>query len=733
MEYLRLQRFCHNGLQKIGIFIAVNILCLTSVYGCGTSERDIINNPSTPSSPEKPKKEVVNWLPAIPEPETNPYVATMYDGLRLSSSTYVGDSKDQDETMAAALAYFHPSSPMKGNEDVLKRLLVLLDGRLSLWDAGKNLTDHMSSFEVTYAYMLLSTYAPDKIPADKKDMWIEAIKKHNAEIIHSFSPVVNDHAIGTMIINMDICRTLSLWIGGLCVNDTVSANLGKNAVENVITKCLMGDGATHYVSYSNEVPGYHLTIVQYATWYYLFTGSEKIKKYLWAMKNYTPLSIHYYKSVSQNTNGFTEATTTPPWKIFMGAYVNYPALITAYLTGDGYNYAIGKYARTLLIYAFLYRSGLQEKALPDNFILYDRNVLGPRARYGKWGIVATTRDPSSPLPEVNETPSPVMCGISTYVGAYCLKDNGQLNAMLLGTAPCVKYKSGDEDDWCRGNKWAFTTGKNSQNRVSKSRHIYGVSGVHSINKRDFNSATGWNGMQQWVITPERVIGMVEMVAGSDVSAYGIAQRIQLASNIRTKSTFGDGKAQYLINTGDSLFEYGDLRLKIYAKDYAGKLSTINRVQHPFGVLDNDGSIMLLLNDRQDDTSDNLISYPAGTKHYVLMETTNKDFGYALQAHRLILPVGLEGFEFEEKGRKIQMIQNVSSQAISYTGKMTTSFTNAGLLSSWMDTGPSILSVKNKVVSLAGVSIPPYEHILIVSSVESGDLDSGYSVYEDVFK
>ncbi len=43
--------------------------------------------------------------------------------------------------------------------------------------------------------------------------------------------------------------------------------------------------------------------------------------------------------------------------------------------------------------AFLYEPGLTAKAAPTDYMLYDRNTLGPRGYFGVWGEVGTTRDP----------------------------------------------------------------------------------------------------------------------------------------------------------------------------------------------------------------------------------------------------------------------------------------------------------------------------------------------------
>ena len=560
----------------------------------------------------------LNLLPAIPEIATNPHVATAFDGVKIGNTTSVANAKEQDEIPVAVLAYLHPNSPYKGKQAILDRLIVMLDGRFKLWTEDKNLGDHMFSFEVTYAYLALKTYAPDKIPADKKASWEAAITKHTNFLINDNPKIYKDHLVGALIVNMDISRIQSVYYGALATGDMASAALGKAAMEDCMTKTVLGDGATNYVSYSNEVFLYHNSIIRGATWYYLFTGSTKMKDYIFKMTPYIPLTMH--------NGGFAEYSTAPPWKPFYGTINPQAALVIAYITGDPYNYAIGKNADNNIILPFVYRSGLSSKNAPDNFMVYDKNILGPRARFGAWGMVGTTRDPSHAGPEINEPAAPNMVGISTFVGAYILKNpTGSLDAAFHGTAPEVKIKQGEEKDWNRGNNWAYLTGNNNHSAVSKSNLVYGLSSRYNINSRSgaFSDKgyTGWDGTQNWVYTPDRMIGLCQISTETEKTAYGLAQRMVLFSH-RGACKPGDGKAQELKEEGNGEWDYGNLRVKTHDKNFNGK-----EEHFYYGVMadyggkitnGDEGSVMIKLHDEKSG-DDIATSYPAGTKRYALAE------------------------------------------------------------------------------------------------------------------
>ena len=670
--------------------------------------------------------QTLNLLPPISEPATNPHAATTFDGVKVGDTKLYGIQKDPGETMTAALAYFHPSSPYKGQSGIYDRMVVLLDSMFTKWYIGKSadLGDFPGAVETTYAYLTLKTYAPDKIPADKQAKWETGIKNKNNYMITNYPGIFISNSVGSLVMNMEMKRVFAVFLGGLCLNDTAVANKGKRAMENCLFKNILPDGGTHYVSYSNETMGYHSITVEMTAWYYLFTGSQAAKKFLFALKSYCP--------ISQMPNGYDEYSTAPPWKSqYVTKFLSNSALMEGYLTGDGYNYTMGQGQKTL-IYAFIYRSGITALVLPDNFTLYDRNTLGPRSHYGLWTTVGTTRDPSTPLPELTETPNATMCGISTFAGAAITKSDGTINAAFHGAAPMVKYAAGFEDDWNRGNKWGFMTGPAMHTSTSKGREVYGLASSYNIYKRDFTNSTGWKSTQQWVYTPDRVIGMTEISNSATSTIYGLAQRIALVS-YRGTAKPGDGKAALLVMVDNNTYEYNNLRIKVLSKDFTGIVDTTYYGIYSTTVPTSTdfGSVMIALHDAKSG-SDTAVTYPAGTKRYALFEVTYNTKSYSSNAARLTLANGLEGFEFQESGRKVRMIHNTTGSAISYSGTMTCLFGSARIMQSWNDATLNPLTVTAGSTTIPSVSIPAYGNIVIVNSDIANDQTAGYLKYEDIF-
>ncbi|MEI8087020.1 MAG: T9SS type A sorting domain-containing protein [Paludibacter sp.] len=689
-------------MKKITLFLLFAVLCFTI------------------------QSQTFNLLPTIPEPATNPHLATAFNGLKTdkSFSSAIGEA---EETITAAYAYLHPSSPYKNQQAVLDRLLFLLDTEFGGWDKGTYpLNDWAFCSQSTLAYLMLKQYKPSAIPAASQASWESGIRKNIDNIFASKPDLYNKLIVGSIWLNGDVKLAMGAYYGSLALNDAVSAAKAKNVIENVMPQTLLPDGATHYVGYQNESPSYHgEASMRPFLWYYIVTRSQVIKDFLCATKNYIPL---LQIPVGE---GYKEWTTSPAWKPYYNRTTLKPeALGKAYLSGDPYNYTIGQGSQNLYL-AFLYRSDLTGAALPDNYILYDRNCMGPRGRWGNWGVVGTLRDPSIPAPELTETRFLNMDGVNTIVGAFTLNANASsttypLNAAFQGTAPEVKYAVGEETDWARGAKWALLTGKDRNDAQTRTNTVFGMTTRYGGSKVRF-SEMPWKALQQWVVTPDRVIGMTEIESTATSSLFGLAQRIQLVSGRRNAS--GTRKILNMIDA--NTFEYGDLRVRIISKDYAGNVDTIYH-----GVMNDtidNYSVMIELHD-VNSGSDVAYSYPLGTRRYAFFEVTNKDRSYSTNSSRLSLTTGLEGFEFQESaGRKVRMIHNSTASAIALnTSTMLSPYSKTRLIKSWDEATLTLLTVSAANTTIPSVIIPAYGHILLINSNIADDFMVGYKTFDSIF-
>ena len=685
--------------------------------------------------PSRVTAQSLNLLPDIPEPLTNPHLATAFN-TTIGTNTWpsTNNFRDADQLLLATMAYLHPSSPHKDKQAYLDRSLFLLEKVLGGWNNGTMPLNEMTyCLSAPVSYLMLKQYKPSAITPQQQANWEAGLRKNIDMIISKAPNIYSLNIVGDVWLNGDIRLACTVYFGGIALNDSVAVAKAKNVIEVLMPKTLLEDGGTYYVGYQNESPSYHgeATIRVFA-WYYIFTKSQAIKDFICATDKYIPL-VHVPVG-----EGYHEWSTSPAWKPYYNRVtLKIEALAKAYLGGDQYNFTIGR-GRQHLYLTFLYRSGLSGAPLPGNYMLYDKNSMGPRGIYGNWGVVATLRDPSNSFPTLPETRFLKMDGVNTIVGAFTLNSTATttqypLNAAFQGAAPQIKFASGIEDDFQRGNKWAFLTGKDRNDAQTRSKAVYGLTTNYGVSKERFVEV-GWRSQQQWVVTPDRVIGMTEIELSSTSTTaqrtvFGLAQRIQLVSGRASANT---GTKKTLVAIDPNTYEYGDLRIKIISKNYDGSVSeTYHSVMN---TPVDDRSVLLNLNDASSQ-GDTQFTYPVGTRRFAFFEVTNKDRLYSTDASRLTLdlPAGLEGFEFtESSGRKIRMIHNVTNSAIALnTNSMPCPYGRLRMLRSW-DEALNTLTVSAGIGTIPYTSIPRYGHIMIINSDIADDHIAGINQYGDFF-
>ena len=686
-----------------------------------------------------------HFLPNIPYPQSNPHLSGMFGPIALGStnhSTY-GDGK---ELLGCALAYLSPASPYYGQQAYCDRLKVLIDLTSSYYDTPlTNAGFEAFTFELPYCYYLLKCYHPEQITAAQQALWERRIEYRSNWTVTNNPNVYTGHYTGAVWLNGDNRQAAGAYMGSIIATNYSRATNLVYVFENVFTKCLLGDGGTHYVGYQNEAGDYHTDTLFYEAWIYLVTGSTPVQNMILGTKNFIPLVDHQLQvnpmiagGTGGRYSGFYENTTVPAWKTYYhGDILPDCALWKAYFIGDGYNYQIGQRASNMdnssgydseaVLWAIFYTPGLVGRPAPDNYMLYDRNTLGPRGRFGNWGEAGTSRNIWSSQPEFNENfPIGNTWGVGTFAGSYLL-DSNNFNAAFQGTAPMFKVNANVWTDYeLGGGVWSYLSGSNEQNQVTKGRQVYGLSAWYNVAGNN-GTPSAWDAQQQWVFTPDRVIGMCEIQNNASSAVYGLGQQIKLVSG---RINSGCYVYKPLITVSSNSWTYGNLQVRVPATSYTGPNSSFE-----FGIWNEVGdtnSTMLVLNDSAS-YNNTLYTYPAGTRRYALLEVTYAGQTYSLSPTVLSLAAGLQGFEFtEDAGRKVRMVHNLTGSAITYTDTMTCPYNQLRMLLSWDDTAFNEPPINAGSASIS-ISIPAYGHILLINSGINDDHKVGYQTYSSVFE
>ncbi|WOO43186.1 hypothetical protein [Rubellicoccus peritrichatus] len=684
---------------------------------------------------------------AFPSLNTNyPIYSQLYSDVQIGNDVAAGKglwSSEAPEALAAAYAYMHPQSSHRGDPAFLARLKVLLAATFDGWNAtsrDSDLRDIGYCFQMTYAYALLKHYRSDVLTEDEISDWDAAMVRFADHNLSYSQLLFDDHILADLWLNGHIRLALGVYFAGVATGNSTYQTKAQQAIDIVMTQAVAGDGATHYVGFNNEAATYHGESIKYMLWWWLMTDSPEMKAALDKTIPYVPLSVE--------PAGFLEQSTAISYKhMYNGIRGQYAALLKAYLYGDRYNYYFGQDVEDSpskiyeLLLAILYRGPMTALTPPTDFILYDRAIMGPRGRWADWAFVATGRDVQSPEPEhADQGYDGRMTGKNTFVGAMALgafANNTPLKGALDGVAPEFKRGTGVTNDWARSRSddgmYRFLS--QDENTSTITRNEFGTLAtsyrlserVSSNATSDWGAGTDWLGEQLWLLTGDRLVGLVQIRNETAASVYGLDTRIVLTGG--RKNIIG----QYydLVETSSNEYEFAELRLRIGENTFGGP-RTIQRVGMQNSAGDDYGAI-LRLHDAADSADDTLIQYPAGTRRWAVIECTRdgRSFANSLNnVHENDNNVAV--LEVREADRSFYLIQNLTASARNYTGNFTgVADTPATLHRSWTDSVDIITPEPGNAIAI-NVDLPPYGHAIVVSGAAAANHSENQNHYENIF-
>ncbi len=650
-----------------------------------------------------PVPATLELTPVIPDVSK---AAVIWTGVKTGVTTVDTSNYNtlNDEVIRAGFAYLHPQSPYYHQQPVLDRLLLLLD---TLFNPASGRPAYTSyGFKV---YAMLKGLEPEKIPGAKQLLWDGWITAAIPGFISAYGiPFTVPYKIQDEELNLTYPWAHRVYFGGMAVGSQVWTEQGRRAIEDNMTRTLLGDGGTHYVGFQNEGTTYHGVVIWELLDYWIHNRVPAMNHMLYESRIYTALQIHAFGG-----GKFGEWSSNPAWKQSYNGQIPGGADIGSLVANDGYSATL---AGTGISYygAFMYRP-VTTVPLPDNFTVFDRNIQGPRLRYGAYGAVGVGRNVQFGAPEVISAATGNHEGKNSLAGSFILSPTGGLQAAFHGAAPQIKKAAGAEIDYNRGSKVNNFLTMNEQTQTTRSYEVFGQASRYNPNKQYFTTTStelAWTFMQQWVFTKDRVIGMTEAESNAQTSLYGLSQRIQFVGG--------------LTQVDDNNFT-GPLNLKIHAKNWGGP---VTYARWPLG---SSQQPMIELHDVNSSTASTTLSvFPANTKRYAIMEITSNGVAPAADVASIVPGNGLQGFEFAENGnRKVRLMHNPTAAAITYADGLVSPFAQTRLLKSWDVENPQSLAVASGNTSVS-ISIPAYGHITLINSGITTDHTGTFRYAEDVF-
>lgn len=676
-------------------------------------------------------------------PSAPNYTTIFPMGVLIGSSTPQAETfKAGDEILLAAYAYLAPTSPVVGNTAYRDRLLVLLDDRFAEWAAGNQLGDIGWNWQAAYAYYLMKTHSPADLSPARVALYEEAILRNQTSVLDGNPLLYSQGILANLWLNGDIRQAKSVYFGALARSDAANAEIARKAIDTVMTQSVLGDGGTRYVGFWSEVANYHDDSVRNLLWWWLITGSPSAKAAVDATLRYTV--------VTTEPDGFTEQSSNIPYKhMYNNNAARRAALWKAYLYDDGYNYFFGKSEETAtskeLLNTILFQPNRRTQSPPtDVGVFFDANFQGPRGRFGgTWGWIAHGRDVQKGGPENADLIAAQgyagrQCGKATFVGAFALGPianktslKGALDTVLVE----FKESAGPETDLMRGNEYRYLS-QDEQTRTITRRHFGTLSTSYRISRRTSslatpawsNSATPWLGQQLWVLTGERMIGLVQIVSDAASTVYGLDTRLVFTGGRKNIM----GAYLDLTQPDPTSFSFGDLRAKIQLTTFTGNI-TQERIAISDAASTDDFSALVRIHDATIPGDDSPVQFPSGTRRWMVLDVTRNGQSFAAPVYNVLANNNTWAvLQFHEAGRKVRIVQNLTNTARAYSGNFVvgTTYPTTSLHRSWSDT-VSQLAVSGGTAAVAD-TVPAYGHMIAVSSNQTGDHSATFRTSAEVY-
>ncbi|MEM9419581.1 MAG: hypothetical protein AAGA25_11115 [Planctomycetota bacterium] len=629
-----------------------------------------LDGPAPSSSTPPP-----NVLPSIADTGSNPYLSELADRVTGKQTRLDREFTDADsnsfhwrtafDLYALAGAATHPDSPLRDDSAALTatlRHLEFIFGNLpNLGGTGFDfigsppMVDAFLAVDAVYGEFLLPIYQ-DRWKSNLKESIDNAIADQNL-----ITRLTNNETLDSWV-NANIRWSEMLVLASLIFPEENYVAWATAYVDQM-SRSQYPDGGFANNYDQNESPTYHgvniTALARIAQIVDLPQATDLIRNAYW----YYPLSAEPF--------GTVEHSSSPPWKQNWNRILDSAAAyITAVVADSPENLTVSSWSDVsdsdLLLAATYYDPAFTTPApVQDNYFIYDQNTQGPRGRFGHWSFMGT----ASNLENVNGTR-----GKQTFVGAMVTDSDidpsdpeWALNAGLAAVYPQIKVAPGEILYWqVRNNNNPVRTLTSSTDNDHSATTV--LSDLATLTTRYQISSYGdpndlpWAGQQEWVYTPERMIGLVTTESLADQTGYGLQAVVKTISG---RNQWGDEKSWVL--NADGSYSYGDLIIRIHENTFADvqALDTTSPDGDNVGFFStSDKAGVLTFRDAAQSQDDTLKTYTAGESRYVVVEVHPAASAASPEITTLTLANGLTGFSFVENGRRVSIIHNPSDTAVS---------------------------------------------------------------------
>lgn len=442
--------------------------------------------------------------------------------------------------------------------------------------------------------------------------------------------------------NMDVHHLLIMeWAHRLFGDAKYAAD--RDTMLQWLKDALYPQGAWTYIWPQNECYVYHQLNVTFLARYFEVTGDQRAQEILRRSRQFYPL-MH-------DAEGMTESYTDCSWKHYWTAAAPNGADVIAGLFQDAANKRAaleasqrGVSGGLAAVYTAPWWKDLPPAPPHDNWLVHDENVQGPRGQFGTFSFAGTGR----------VTP-PGEIGKDTFVGCLIGDRKGkQLPLEAALQVATIETRVNPE-----GTHW------------SNARYCSGHEKPSTIVTPDFatlcvryrltNPAWGhgstdqpWEGVQQWFLCRDRLLGMLTLRALEDTTGAGVWGRLRF------------GMFKEFERGEEGLFKYGSLIVRLHDQNFA-RVETAPSETFFLDKPESFRSREILLKDAQAVSGAKPpFSYQAGQEFHFVAEVLPYWSDLAAGVRRLAAGSVL-GFEFTQGGKHYSVLHNDTTKPATYAG------------------------------------------------------------------
>jgi len=614
-------------------------------------------------------------LPPIKDFDDNPYARGLLGrvrSVRNSKTLYQkGDegyeqidnawtfSSMGNSLYVAAWGLCCPDSPHAADPDLLVGVLRLMQavfqnhrdgdfnpGREAVYGYDPNINRFcfVPTFE---AYLLLTATYPDLVLPSKRAEWLASARVATEFQIDTYGARADEEPPHCYYANMDVHYMLMLELASRMF-DSPRYHEQAERFCRLTAEALYPDGAFAYHGFQNECFTYHKINVAHLARYWQLTGSALARDTVVKSRPYYPYNVE--------PGGVPEYYTDCFWKHYWSGMSPLGPEIVAGMTGCPHNRRIAKdelrwdqpngyYA---IYAASLYRPDIDDEPLPDNYLLYDRNVEGPRGRFGRWSFGGTTRF----FGEGQQ-------GKDTFVGGMVVDEPTRrypLSAALQVVTSQYRLEPRKPDEG-NGRRWRECRylSQEERNAVTIAGEFAALTTRYRIQNVAWggkSTLTDWAGNQQWILTPHRLVGVLEIEPLSDQQAYSIHGRIRF------------GLEKEIVRDDDARFRYGALVCRLHEHNYADVITERSETFY-LDKPEKFRSMEIVLRDEAslETGEQEPITYARGTRQFFTVEVRPDWSKPADCVRRIATPEGLRALEVGADGRWLLLVHNAAETTL----------------------------------------------------------------------